>query len=213
MSKSLKRRAGFTLIELLIVIAIIAILALIAVPNFLEAQVRAKVARSVADLRTIATGLEAYAVDWGGYPWLRMGYGQTNPNRGGLHNIQGLTTPIGYIGSVSLADPFCNAKSYNEFGLVDIQYHHYTYHYVNIIENRKERRPDDSYAWTAWALLCVGPDQKMGPRPNGNIGFVGDYASYTTARVSNNFSTWNYDASNGTMSGGDVLRFQGNAGY
>ena len=32
--------AAFTLIELLIVVAIIAILAAIAVPNFLEAQVR-----------------------------------------------------------------------------------------------------------------------------------------------------------------------------
>jgi len=54
---------GFTLIELLIVVAIIAILAAIAVPNFLEAQVRSKVSRAKTDMRTLATALETYFVD------------------------------------------------------------------------------------------------------------------------------------------------------
>ena len=61
-------RKGFTLIELLIVIAIIAILALIALPNFLEAQTRSKVARCLADMRSAATGMEAYYVDNNAYP-------------------------------------------------------------------------------------------------------------------------------------------------
>ncbi len=51
------------MIELLIVVAIIAILAAIAVPNFLEAQVRAKVSRAQADMRSIATAIESYRVD------------------------------------------------------------------------------------------------------------------------------------------------------
>src|SRR5688572_27543722 len=59
---------AFTLIELLIVVAIIAILAAIAVPNFLEAQTRAKVSRVKADLRSIATGVESYRLDHNKYP-------------------------------------------------------------------------------------------------------------------------------------------------
>ena len=58
------KSAGFTLIELLIVVAIIAILAAIAVPNFLEAQTRSKVSRSMADQRSLALALEEYMLEW-----------------------------------------------------------------------------------------------------------------------------------------------------
>ncbi len=61
-------KKAFTLIELLIVVAIIAILAAIAVPNFLEAQTRAKIARVLSDQRTYATALETYQIDNSTYP-------------------------------------------------------------------------------------------------------------------------------------------------
>ena len=115
-------KAAFTLIELLIVIAIIAILALIAIPNFLESQVRAKVARVHADLRSVATAIESYFVDNNVYPISignfcnAGGYGNgTNPPyyyhgafECGLNGLNSLHTPINYMNNTarSMNDPF-----------------------------------------------------------------------------------------------------------
>lgn len=62
-------RRAFTLIELLVVVGIIAILAAIAVPNFLEAQTRAKVSRVKADFRALSTAFESYHIDHNNYPY------------------------------------------------------------------------------------------------------------------------------------------------
>lgn len=66
--KWMTSRNGFTLIELLIVIAIILILIGIALPNFLAAQIRAKVARAEADLKSIATAIEFFRTEHSNYP-------------------------------------------------------------------------------------------------------------------------------------------------
>lgn len=59
----IQEKHAFTLIELLIVVAIIGILAAIAVPNFLNAQIRAKVARVTSELKTVSTAVEMYRID------------------------------------------------------------------------------------------------------------------------------------------------------
>ena len=94
---------AFTLIELLIVVAIIAILAAIAVPNFLEAQTRAKISRVQADFRSMATALESYRVDTNKYP-PHYAMGCDNlfacPALTADVCLPRLTTPVAYITSV-----------------------------------------------------------------------------------------------------------------
>ncbi|MFH1737541.1 MAG: prepilin-type N-terminal cleavage/methylation domain-containing protein [bacterium] len=98
-------RRAFTLIELLIVVAIIGILAAIAVPNFMNAQERAKVSRAQADIRSIVTALEMYRVDNNNYPL----FYQVNSWGSGFDAAQyewqrlyPLTTPIAYIATVPM---------------------------------------------------------------------------------------------------------------
>jgi prepilin-type N-terminal cleavage/methylation domain-containing protein len=96
-------RRGFTLIELLIVVAIIAILAAIAVPNFLEAQVRSKVSRCKADMRSLLLAGEAYKIDNNKY------MPDNIPNKPDMASWCCLSTPIAYITSVSQS-PFKETK-------------------------------------------------------------------------------------------------------
>jgi len=194
------RIKAFTLIELLIVIAIIAILALIAIPNFLEAQVRAKVSRTKADMRSAATALEAYQTDFNVPPlgetqaaYMDLPYASADQ----LITIRAwcwshLTTPIAYTTSPCV-DPFnlsLNAKN-EKFTLCEYEA---TY---NPFPGAPGSGGNTNFKKAAaagfrWTVLSVGP-AKLKAISNG-IRLMVDPAAIEF-----------YDPTNGTLSHGPII--------
>lgn len=196
-------KLAFTLIELLIVVAIIAILAAIAVPNFLEAQVRSKVSRSKSDQRSLATAIESYRVDFNRYPF----YGTWTDSPPKV--LKQLTTPVAYMSSIP-HDTF-KATNYQDWQDYYIYYNKRDDLYINSKTGGSSEFWDGNYGGTPaaagygkakagsqWGLYGLGPDlifnwdAKM-PRLT-NICDSGHQAM-------------EYDPTNGTVSGGDIHRW------
>ena len=186
-------KKGFTLIELLIVVAIIGILAAIAVPNFLNAQVRAKVARVQGDFRTIATALEMYRLDNGRYISRQNSLTWTG-------RFFPLTTPVSYVSNGRWPDPFAPLG----FETPDGDPLNYVYesngwveNKVNFLSQKILNSPHDFLRGRAnsaeYALISAGPDTDL------NAGTGG------TTQPQN--ALFLYDSSNGTNSVGDIIRF------
>ena len=192
---SVEQRA-FTLIELLIVVAIIAILAAIAVPNFLEAQVRAKASRAKTDMRSIAVGIEAYTVDnsrgpVGGNEGRSLGLWDEDTRH---FSMYALTSPVSYMTNIP-QDPFVmKAGVFNPDQNQSKYLPYYTYQHNHWL------RDDDSIWGTGpayrngfvWYLRSVGPDRQVGE----------PYFNWMAAGWEPPDNV--YDASNGTVSYGDI---------
>jgi len=206
----MNRLKGFTLIELLIVVAIIGILAAIAVPNFLNAQVRAKVARAESEIRSLKNSLESFFIDNNAYmPMNRDRTTMTSQYRSldedaakgaAVINIAHirigaartgrrlyLTTPVAYISSIPY-DPFRGSGTDGGYGYGS--------------------DGQSYYILTSW-----GPDTADGLGIKGNELEERDYtgarlADYRRAGVRKSkfvLSGLKYDPSNGTSSAGDCI--------
>jgi prepilin-type N-terminal cleavage/methylation domain-containing protein len=64
----MRREGAFTLVEIMIVVAIIAVIAAIAVPAFMRARERTKIARLANTLRLASDAFVMYAADHNRYP-------------------------------------------------------------------------------------------------------------------------------------------------
>ena len=216
---------AFTLIELLIVVAIIAILAAIAVPNFLEAQTRSKVARVKADMRSLATAIEAYAVDYNTYPPNDAGTGPNSQFR--MNRIVCLTTPVAFMTSLP-KDPFLPGATVVPGASLDaFQYFNYDYRY-------KDANVKNFYGFTmvlrSWGHIVAGtagtydvkgcvikswgpdagkPNSAFGPSFRGDSGAEWSVYGFPNLVASIRGIDMIYDPTNGTISAGDVIRFAG----
>jgi prepilin-type N-terminal cleavage/methylation domain-containing protein len=201
------RGGGFTLIELLIVIAIILILIAIALPNFLEAQIRAKVTRSRTELRTLSTAIESYQIDFRGYPLSDNEVPTPLHPQGGQdvdgadwYSMMALTTPHQYLTEIP-HDIFQDGR---KITYQEVPYLPYNYHeQKSLLDPRGAPGVGRIFQAfnIAWIVFGIGPDREWQVKKVRNEQEI--IQGIQEAKVGG--SAFFYSPTNGTASKGDLI--------
>lgn len=175
-----RRQTAYTLIELLVVCAILGILLVLAIPNFLNAQIRAKISRVHADIKATENALWLFAADESAR--------KANPsdNRTFFYPpwLIELTTPIAYMSS--LPNDVMKPGS-----LIDRFDRPIAPHFEYISDSTFRYKASPKHAF--YLIASFGPDQDID----------------TGMRWPSGGNYWDFDPSNGVVSDGDILCFGG----
>ncbi len=186
-NETLINKRSFTLIELLIVVAIIGILAAIAVPNFMNARIRAKVSRAMADQRTMEQATLQYSMDANDNP----------PHSHDINQNWWLTTPVAYLNGF-LYDPFQEIPIAQQLFDSEMRFTKRQYHWD----------PYDKRYWSGLQPSYFDPNVNpdFGPRRQ-SIGVIFGLGPATQYKGAGTQDWHPYEPSNGLYSIGLIRRY------
>jgi hypothetical protein len=174
--------------------------------SFEDNMIRSQAARARVNMAELARGIEAYAVDWGVYPY--DGYNYVNASSGEdryeyWYPPRDLTTPVCYVAPQAFEDPFRMRGSWKARHW---QYNHLRYAGTDatwgdiydqlVVTSGVSAFYDEVLEeWGRWRIHSVGPDRSYGPS-----GWEG-VTTYPAGSIP-------YDPTNGSISAGDLIHSQ-----
>ncbi len=170
-------------------------------PNFVDAQIRQRLARARVNLSALGAAIESYRVDYDKYPEDGSAYSWNYPESSYWYPPYSLTTPVAYMSGDIMNDPFREDVTPSP----GWSFTRLRYTYVDMSWGTAGTNPTPSSyypflkSWYgSWKISSAGPDKTFGPfYPSSE--YPG--SSYPQLQIP-------YDPTNGLSSTGDMILSQ-----